>query len=140
MRYGFVGLFLKFRKCVGRELWTIRDMLLLVAKRESWRCWLDSAVLLRCLLGDNKLHCAVTLVLACHLNKVPGQLTKEDLENITVLQGAFLVGRLDVCSQGEQVLEVVFATGTCHSLGESMGGRFHVLLQSRPILETFSGS
>lgn len=79
-------------------------------------------------------------MLACHLNKIPGQLTEEDLENIAVLQGAFLVGRFNVCSQGEQVLEVVFATGTCNSLGECVGGGFHVLLKSRPILETLSGS
>lgn len=135
MRQRLVGLFLKLRKCAGCELWTIRDTALLVAKRELRLRWL---VLLLCLLGDTELHCAITLVLAYHLDKVPGQLTKEDFEYIVVLQGAFLVGRLNVRSQGEQVLEVVFAAGTCNSLGKRVCSRFHMLLKSGPILETLS--
>lgn len=106
-----------------------------MAKRELRMRWL---VLVLCLLRDTKLHCAVALVLAHHLDKVPSQLTKEDLENITVLQVTFLVGRLNVGSQGKQVLEVVLAAGTCNSLGECVRSGFHVLLKSRPVLETLS--
>lgn len=135
MRQRLIGLFLKLRKCAERELWTIRNLSLLVAKRELRLRWF---VLLLCLLRDTELDCAIALVLAYHLDKVPGQLTEENFEYIVVLQVAFLVGRLNVRSQGEQVLEVVFAAGTCNSLGKSVGSRLHMLLKSGPVLETLS--
>lgn len=137
-----ISLLLKLEKCARGELWTastsLRAVYRVVSHRELGLRRLHHAVILLRLLRNGKLGRAIGLVLACHLDEVPGQLTEEDLENIAVLQSAFLVCRFNMRSEGKQMVEVVLAAGACNGLGECMSGGFHMLLESGPMLETLS--